>query len=143
MFSNWQYVVKQFEKFEYYNTQIPNNRQICNVYYTIYSYICNMFDKDGDSIESIGKKLEQLRLNLDYSQGEVSKQIGVSRKTLSTLENGGNFSVLILVKLLRLYGKLEDLENILSLPGGFDMNLFQKELKKSKKRYATHKSSKK
>lgn len=102
-----------------------------------------MFDKDGDSIESIGKKLEQLRLNLDYSQGEVSKQIGVSRKTLSTLENGGNFSVLILVKLLRLYGKLEDLENILSLPGGFDMNLFQKELKKSKKRYATHKSSKK
>lgn len=101
-----------------------------------------MFDKNKESIESIGKKLEQLRLNLDYSQSEVSKHVGVSRKTLSTLENGGNFSVLILVKLLRFYNKLEDFKNILSLPEGFDINLFQKELKKSKKKYATHKASK-
>jgi len=96
---------------------------------------------DKNSIEALGKKLEQLRLNQELSQNEVSAKVGVSRKTLSSIENGSNFTMLILVKLLRLYGKLDDLENILSLPQGFDMDAFQTELKKSKRRYTSHKNS--
>lgn len=96
---------------------------------------------DENSIKSLGKKLEQLRKNQELSQDEASAKVGVSRKTLSSIENGGNFTILVLVKLLRLYGKLDDLENILSLPQGFDMDAFQTELRKSRRKQRTYNQS--
>lgn len=96
---------------------------------------------DENSIKSLGKKLEQLRKNQELSQDEASAKVGVSRKTLSSIENGGNFTILVLVKLLRLYGKLDDLENILSLPQGFDMDAFQTELRKSRRKRRTYNQS--
>ncbi len=95
-----------------------------------------MCNDNNLTLLEIGEKLEALRLNEQLSQDEVCKQAGISRKTLSTLENGGNFTISTLLKLLKVYVKQNQFSKILSLPKGFDIRLFDAEIKKSKKKRA-------
>ncbi|WP_409415722.1 helix-turn-helix domain-containing protein [Flavobacterium sp. PS2] len=41
----------------------------------------------------ICQKLEKLRQNMDYVQSDITDKAGISRKTVSSIENGNNFSV--------------------------------------------------
>ena len=77
----------------------------------------------------IGSKLEKLRQNMDMTQSDVTDEVGISRKTVSSLENGSNFSVENLVKLLITYNRIEPFLNILTLPYDFDSKEYKKELK--------------
>lgn len=85
-------------------------------------------------LETIGQKLQHLRLNENLSQTEVANKTGISRKSLSSIENGNNFSIAILIKLLGLYGRLQDFKNIISLPGNFNIIKFKKELSEMRRK---------
>ena len=54
---------------------------------------------------NIGDKLKTKRLQLNLRMNDVAKDIGITRSTLWSIENGnGNYSVDTLLKLLNLYG---------------------------------------
>jgi DNA-binding XRE family transcriptional regulator len=83
----------------------------------------------------IGQKLEHLRLNMNLTQNDVNKEIGISRKTISSIENGANFSVNNLIKLLVTYNRIDDFLTLLNLPGDFDYEIYKEELKEFNKKY--------
>jgi len=83
----------------------------------------------------IGQKLEKLRQNIDMTQSDITNEVGISRKTVSSIENGNNFSVENLVKLLITYNRIEPFLNILTLPYNFDINEYKKELKEFNEKY--------
>ena len=61
-----------------------------------------------DELRNIGNRLTKCRQDLGLSQEEVAEELGVSRNTISSIENGGQefsviklqrFSVCLVVKL--------------------------------------------
>jgi DNA-binding XRE family transcriptional regulator len=64
----------------------------------------------------ICQKLEKLRQNMDFVQSDITDKAGISRKTVRSIENGNNFSVENLVKLLITYNRIEPFLNMLTLP---------------------------
>lgn len=86
-------------------------------------------------LDDIGKKLEQLRLNMNYTQSDITAEVGISRKTISSLENGANFSVENLIKLLITYNRMDQFLTLLALPNGFNQDDYKKELKAFNKKY--------
>ena len=76
----------------------------------------------------IGQKLEKLRQNMNMTQSDITDEVGISRKTVSSIENGSNFSVENLVKLLITYNRIEPFLNMLSLPYDFDIKEYKNDL---------------
>jgi len=85
-------------------------------------------------LEDIGNQLKVLRKTKGHNQGDVMRITGVSRKTLSSLENGSNAKLDTFVKLLRLYGKLNILENIYDKEPSLDFKTWDKLLSDSVER---------
>ena len=65
---------------------------------------------DVAAVREIGRNLQLIRLNQDISQQELAVQTGLSRLTISQVENGRPASSLTLVQLLRALGRLDVLE---------------------------------
>jgi transcriptional regulator with XRE-family HTH domain len=65
---------------------------------------------DVAAVREIGRNLQLIRLNQDISQQELAVQSGLSRLTISQVENGRPASTLTLVQLLRALGRLDVLE---------------------------------
>lgn len=78
------------------------------------------------TLVDIGDQLKALRKLKGYNQADVMRITGVSRKTLSSLENGSNAKLDTFVKLLRLYDKLDVLENIHDTNQSFDFKTWDK-----------------
>ena len=72
-----------------------------------------MFDSDAQVIAQLGRRLARARLNLNISQQTLADEAGITRKTLSSLENGANFDVSTLVRVLRVLGLLDNLDALL------------------------------
>ncbi|MDU0372269.1 helix-turn-helix domain-containing protein [Hymenobacter monticola] len=65
---------------------------------------------DVAAVQEIGRNLQLIRLNQDITQQELAVQTGLSRLTISQVENGRPASTLTLVQLLRALGRLDVLE---------------------------------
>jgi len=61
----------------------------------------------GDVRTAIGKWCAVVRRARKTSQGELAERIGVSRATVSGLENGDNFTIDTLLKVLRYFGEMD------------------------------------
>ena len=74
----------------------------------------NIFDKlDGEIMLELGLSLKQLRKNQKFTQSHLADQIGVSRKLIGDVESGKGTSLLIFIKLLKVFNKSELLLDIL------------------------------
>lgn len=81
----------------------------------LYHYIMNFFEKlDGDILVELGEKLKQLRKNNKYSQQVLANKIGISRRLIIDIEAGKGTSLLIFIKLLKVYKKTDKLLEILN-----------------------------
>jgi putative transcriptional regulator len=69
----------------------------------------NNFNND-EAIAELGRRLARARLNRNISQQTLADEAGITRKTLSSVENGSNFDVSTLVRLLRELELLDNLE---------------------------------
>lgn len=69
-----------------------------------------------ETIKEFGKRLKLIRKELKLSQIDVADKAGVSVVTISTIENGSGFSIDTLIRILRVYGMIDRLEELFQLP---------------------------
>lgn len=67
--------------------------------------------------QELGKRLKEHRLDLNLSQEEVAARSGLSRRTITAIENGEGSTLTTLIALLRALNALDTLENFLPDPG--------------------------
>ena len=76
----------------------------------------NIYAKTDDVIlQEIGERIKETRISKKLSQKELAEAAGVQRVLVSRIENGSNFNLATLIKLLRALSKLEDLDKILDV----------------------------
>ncbi len=70
-----------------------------------------------EAIESeLGQKLDRLRLSKNINQSALAKEAGVSRRTISRLENGEGTSLDTLIRVMRALGVVDRLAALLPDP---------------------------
>lgn len=69
------------------------------------------------TLEELGRRLQAQRLNANLSQAEVAHQAGVSRRALQNLEGGRVGTVSLLIRVLRVLGKAQQLDALLPETG--------------------------
>jgi transcriptional regulator with XRE-family HTH domain len=67
-------------------------------------------------VEEIGKMIQEVRLQRNYSQSQLATRSGVSRATISQLENGRPATLLTFVQVLRALNKFDILESMVQEP---------------------------
>lgn len=96
----------------------------------LYGYIMNFFEKlDGDILRDLGAQLKQLRKANKYSQQQLADRIGSSRKLIVDIEAGKGTSVLILIKILKVFGRTDRFLEIFKSSSISPRELFLKENK--------------
>lgn len=69
------------------------------------------------AIESeLGQKLNSLRLSKNINQSTLAKEAGVSRRTISRMENGEGISLDTLIRVMRALGVVDRLATLLPDP---------------------------
>jgi transcriptional regulator with XRE-family HTH domain len=71
---------------------------------------------DAELLGIIGERLEALRKARGLTQSEAAAKADLSRNTLYHAERGDNPTLLTLVRLLRVYGRLPALESFIPPP---------------------------
>jgi len=72
---------------------------------------------DREIIEGIGGRLRELRRRQGLTMIEVGELAGLDRGTVSRAEQGDNPTLLTLIRMLRVYGRLPALDAFLPDPG--------------------------
>ena len=67
--------------------------------------------------QELGKRLKRKRLDLNLSQMEVATRSGLSRRTITAIENGEGSTLTTFITLLRALNALDTLEEFLPDPG--------------------------
>lgn len=84
---------------------------------------------DGDIMIELGEKMKQLRKSKKYTQQELAERVGVSRKLIVDIEAGRGTSLLVFVKLLKVFKKSNKLLEILDASPISPKEMFKKENK--------------
>lgn len=72
---------------------------------------------DQRILETIGSRLRQARLNQDLTQAALATRAGLQRRTISKVENGDDFTMGTLLRVLRGLNQLQNLDAFLPDPG--------------------------
>lgn len=64
-------------------------------------------------MKEIGARIKRGRLDMQLSQKELAERAGISMRTMSTVENGGDVRLESLIRVLRAMGQLENLNLLL------------------------------
>lgn len=80
--------------------------------------IINKWHKLSDIaiVEEIGKMIQEVRLQRNHSQSELARISGLSRATISQLENGRPATLLTFVQVLRALNKFDILNAMVQEP---------------------------
>jgi len=68
---------------------------------------------DPAIMEAIGRRLRGLRDATGLNQSQAAEQAGLDRTTVSRAERGDNPTLLTLIRLLRVYGRIDGLETFI------------------------------
>jgi len=71
---------------------------------------------DPEILDLIGGRLRGLRKASGSTMAEAAERAGLARKTVSRAEKGDNPTLLTLVRLLRIYGRLSALDQFVPEP---------------------------
>ena len=64
---------------------------------------------DGHILKDLGQRVRRRRLNRNMSQEELAKRAGLSRRTIGLLESGCSVGLKVVIRILRVFKSLEDL----------------------------------
>lgn len=81
---------------------------------------------DPEILEALGARLRSLREAAGLTMEEAAGRAGVAARTVSRAEHGENPTLLTLVRLLRVYGRLGALEQFIPEPEVSPMSLIRR-----------------
>lgn len=87
----------------------------------------NKLLNDDAVLAEIGRRLTRRRLDVEWTQAELAKQAGVSKRTVERLEAGNSVNLLSFIRLLRALDLLSGLEQTLPQPGLRPMELLARQ----------------
>lgn len=85
--------------------------------------------------QELGRRLKAHRLQINLSQAEVAERAGLSRRTVTAIENGEGSTLATLIALLRALGALDTLDTFLPDPGVSPMAMLK--LRDDTRKYAS------
>ena len=86
---------------------------------------------DGELLELLGSRLRALRKARKLTVTEVARLAELNRTTVHRAEAGDNPTLLTLVRLLRVYGRVAELDRFLPPPEISPMELVRQQRKQS------------
>lgn len=81
---------------------------------------------DPEIMAELGHRMARIRRTRGLTQTEAAEQAGLGRATVSRAERGENPNLLTLVRLLRVYGRLDALDAFLPEPEVSPMALIRR-----------------
>ncbi len=82
---------------------------------------------DNEILKELGERLRAYRLQMNLAQAELATRAGVNRTTIRDAELGRDFQLTTLVKLLRVLGRLGDLDAFLPAPSVSPIQLMRRQ----------------
>ena len=64
----------------------------------------------------LGRRLEEIRLSQNRNQSQIAEEAGVSRRTITRLENGGGVSLDTFIRVMRALGVVDRFQLLLPDP---------------------------
>jgi transcriptional regulator with XRE-family HTH domain len=89
--------------------------------------VVNYGMSDQAILEDIGRRLKRRRLDRNLTQQEVADRAGLTRTTIGEFERGASSSMLTLIRILRVLGALEELDNFLPESGPSPLQLAKRQ----------------
>lgn len=93
------------------------------------------FLSDPQIEEELGRRVRRRRVERGLNQTELAERAGVTRRTVSTVENGGGCSLRTFVALLRALDSLQDLDGLLAEAEVSPIALTSSKIKERKRPY--------
>ena len=81
---------------------------------------------DPEILAELGRRLAHVRDGVGMNQEEAAARAGLNRTTVSRAERGENPTLLTVVRLLRVYGRLASLDRFIPEPEVSPMALIRK-----------------
>ena len=82
---------------------------------------------DKAVLEHIGGRVRQLRLRKNITQSQLAKDSGVGKSTIERFEKGHSIQLTSLIRILRSFGKLEELLDLIPDQTASPMEMLMKE----------------
>lgn len=80
---------------------------------------------DRAVLEEIGHRLGRRRVELEFTQAELAKEAGVSKRTVERVEAGESTQTSTLIRILRILALLESLDAAIPATGPRPMDLLK------------------
>jgi transcriptional regulator with XRE-family HTH domain len=83
----------------------------------------------GEIMQELGLKIKLLRKSYNLSQANLADKVGVNRRLIGEIESGNGTSMLIFIKILKVFNKTEKLLEILESNPISPKEMFKKQNK--------------
>lgn len=87
---------------------------------------------ENEVLAELGMHVKSLRKTAGMNQTQLAERVGVSRVNISEIERGSNTTISTFLRILKVFNKLEALEEILQVPNISPKQLFNQESKNRK-----------
>ncbi|MGB0367908.1 MAG: helix-turn-helix transcriptional regulator [Flavobacteriales bacterium] len=87
---------------------------------------------ENEVLIELGKRIKSLRKNAGMNQTQLAERVGVSRVSISEIERGSNTTITTFLRILKVFNRLDALEEILQVPSISPKELFEQQSKKRK-----------
>lgn len=99
-----------------------------------------LFLTEIEILKEIGNRLKKIRVQHNFTQKELSKEVGLSVSTISLIEKGKSTSVESLIRILIRLNRIKDFESVFRVGENLELKLkFEKAKLKSERKRASRK----
>lgn len=88
---------------------------------------------DAAALAALGERIARYRLRQNWTQAELAKEAGVSRRTLIRLEGGESTQLTNLIRVLRALGLLANIDDLVPPPTPSPLELLRSKKKQRKR----------
>lgn len=87
---------------------------------------------EDELLAELGARIRTLRKNAKMSQAELAERVGVSRVNISEIERGSNTTISTFLRILKVFNRLDALQEMMEVPTISPKQLFEQETPKRK-----------
>lgn len=75
----------------------------------------DLWKTDNEILRIFSSRIKERRLKNNLNQAELGKEIGLSTRSITNIENGNGFSFINFIKLVRFFSDLDALDQVLNV----------------------------